>query len=216
MGRSWAPRRHRRGRLPPRHRGILNLFHQPKVDVQKTWRLLIQVLLTAKTGRVPSALEIHDYQRDRLGRRCGETWFAELYPLPAKSEKDWIYGSYAVQPQLGFLSSRKTYRESCGPLKAVRVRTRLAGLPKNRRPRAVIFYGSHRGHFETIASIKLDSQMRSGAWCRQDNGTVFVMIRHPQAWKTPNTYWEQTGLELHSLIQSSARSRSDGLSSLGK
>src|SRR5262245_34655969 len=30
--------------------GVLNLFHQTRVDVQKTWRPLIRVLLTAKTG----------------------------------------------------------------------------------------------------------------------------------------------------------------------
>lgn len=72
---------------------------------------------------------------------------------------------------------------------------------EGRAPKVVVCYGSHDKKWDAIAAALIDKTMASGARYQQNEGTLFLVTRHPKAHGTTNSYWKETGLELHSLLQ---------------
>ena len=89
-----------------------------------TWAVMIKFLLRLKgvpdwaDGRV-----VRDYQVDRLGRHRGESFLAEVLPLPSPSTADW--------PYTGLFVNRDDYQRQVRPKRLDLLRrTALDASPK--------------------------------------------------------------------------------------
>jgi len=181
---------HTRGRatfedLMEYHRSIdLYSFFDPPRKLQTTWKQLIRITLVAE-GRPFDTEAIREYQALRLGRRDGETALLELFSLPAPRLAHWPYAELSDLP---VLRSRKVYRQSVA-------RTRVGLIQKlidQHEPEFVVMYGtSYRKYWDWLSEgpFRRDGNLLRG----QRGRTEMILIKHPTARGTSNTYFEEVG-----------------------
>jgi len=158
-------------------------WHCKGAELQRTWRVLILLLLShqgiASDKENIRKEQIRDYQCTRLGRSDGEIALIELFGLPAKDLKAGL-----AQRQLHF--SQKT-------LDSIYVQRRDAihGKIRRHKPSFVVMYGADgRKHFEILAGRDLK------AWDIFKRGnTVMTFIPHPTSHGVTDERWMKHALD---------------------
>jgi hypothetical protein len=170
--------------------GITHL-HNNRPKLQSTWSGLIRILLSSK-GQIPTTEQVREYQRTSLGRLAGNTYLAELFPLPSPSLGDWLYAQHSALP---YLVDRRTYRQHCFTFRSAHLRKRI----NEYRPVVVVFYGfSYRMYWQEVAGVDLLPES-DGVYTGRNGSTLFIVTRHPADRGVTNEYFHQVGR----LIQAS-------------
>ncbi len=159
-------------------------LHNDRPKLQKTWSGLIRILLSCE-GETPTTEQVREYQKTSLGRLTGNTYLAELFPLPSPSLGHWLYAEHSALP---YLASRRIYRQTCLAFRSAHFRKRIS----QHRPAVVVFYGlSYRKYWQAIAGVDLLPEL-DGVYAGRDDATLFVVTRHPARGVT-NEYLHQVG-----------------------
>jgi hypothetical protein len=167
------------------------LFRDP-VKLQPTWAGLIRLVLAVK-GEAADTAAVKHYQRDHLGRLDGETCLLELLPLSSSSIGKWHYAQWSDLP---YLESRKTYEQQCLPGRIQRLRQ----LIQQHAPPLVVFYGfKYRAWYEQAAGCQFSLDTDGAVWAMQD-GSLFVMIKHPAAHGMSRAYYERVGSQIREKL----------------
>ena len=112
-----------------------------------TWRVMSKLIMAMEgmTGWQETS-SARDYQAHKLGRAGGDTFLAELMPLPSPSTAVWPYGS--------LYPSRREYYKIVRPSRIRWLRSEFAKL----QPRFVICYG--KGNWRYYEEIFCDVEFR--------------------------------------------------------
>ena len=157
--------------------------------IQKTWKGLIRITLSANGQYNINTDDVRKYQLDELGRKDKETCLLELFPLPSPSIDDWIYAKYY---QLSFLSDRETYRNYCVDKRI----NHITQIIKEHRPKVVVFYGMKYDYYwRKIANIEFTKKDSKNHYflIGENNQTVFVMVKHSVAFGVTIEYFHDIG-----------------------
>ena len=149
------------------HAGHKLDWFSPSAGTQPTWAKLIWLLLAYKNQQ-PTADATRAYQKDKLGRRDGETALLELSCLPAENN--------------GVPIPRDLFRKE----RIATIRQRLV----EHAPRFVVFYSPdprYRSAWNEIAGTLLerDAPVKVGS-------TTFVVTYHPNG-EWSKAYWVGIG-----------------------
>ena len=170
-------------------------FFEEGAPLQPTWRGLIRILQAAE-GAAPTPDSVREYQRDRLGRRGGQTALLELFPLPSPGTKPWLYARHSALPHL---ADRERYRDHFADERVARIRRRI----DEHRPRGVVLYGtSYLPYWRRIAGGSL--QHVDGLLVGTAGGTAFVLTQHPAARGVTNAYFDNAGRTLAAIMEGGA------------
>jgi hypothetical protein len=182
---AWAKRgKHEIEDLKEYHVEIGSRHYSGKTPLQRTWMMLIRILLASK-GQVPTTEQVRDYQGESLGKLKGDTCLVELLPLPSPSADHWIYGEYSRLP---YLINRKTYEQAFLARRIAHLRQQI----KEHRPNAVIFYGfTYQKHWQEIAGV--DFRQESGARFGRNRTILFTITEHPTAPGVTSEYFHRVG-----------------------
>lgn len=171
--------------------GITHL-HNDRPELQSTWAGLIRILLSSE-GWTPTTEQVRDYQRTSLGRLIGNTYLAELFPLPSPSLGHWLYAEHSTLP---YLVNRKTYRQTCVAFRSAHFQKQIS----EHKPAVVVFYGlSYRKYWQAIAGVDLLHET-SGVYAGRNDATLFILARHPADRRAANEYFHQTGRLIRAKI----------------
>jgi hypothetical protein len=144
-------------------------------------------------GETADTAAVRQYQRDRLGQLDGETCLLELLPLSSRSIGKWLYAQWS---DLSYLKSRKTYQQHCLPWRIQRLRQ----LIQQHTPPLVVLYGfTYRTWYEQAAGCEFSMDADGAGWAQQD-GSLFVMIKHPTAHGVSSAYYERIGRQIRAEI----------------
>lgn len=172
----------------------ISRFLGTKPALQPTWKQLIRVLFSIERISFDNEY-IRDFQRTRLGRLQGNHALLELLPLPNPSV-DPTHWDYHNHSQLPYLIDRKSYESRLIP-------HRIAGLRKQiqqYRPRVVVFYGAnwiYKAWWQRVIDVRYTET--DPAFGMSDR-TLFVIMKHPTAHGVPNTYFEDVGHKIRTLL----------------
>jgi hypothetical protein len=167
-------------------------FFEDPVKRQPTWAGLIRLVLAVR-GEAANTAAVRQYQRDRLGRLDEETCLLELLPLSSRSIGKWDYAEWSDLP---YLASRKTYQQHCLPWRIGRLRQ----LIQQHAPPLVVFYGStYRAWYEQVIGCEFSLDADGAGWAQQD-GSLFVMIKHPAAHGVSSAYYERVGSQIRAKL----------------
>jgi hypothetical protein len=173
---------HKRAHIAP------ELFRE-RPRLQRTWYRMIRIILSA-AGTDPNPELARGYQRDRLGRRSGETRLLPLLPLPSPSLKVWRYPKWCKIPEL---RDRSTYRDSTLERRIEYISSQI----RSGRPQSMIFLGStYREYAERIICRRLE-QHRDGFWWTLKGSMRVVACHHPNTRGMRNSYFDRVGRWLH-------------------
>ena len=136
--------------------------------LQPTWKQLIRLVLGYQ-GKPADQDNVRAYQRDRLGRRDGETLLAELSSVNATS--------LSVQ-----IPQREAYRAA----RVVTIRRRML----ENEPEFIVFYGlRYADAYAEVAGGPFNSDRY-----RWNGPTLCALVRHPTAIPTsPASSWTEKG-----------------------
>jgi hypothetical protein len=173
-------------------------FQEP-YPLQATWRRLIRFFLQYQNPGNYSIDQIRDFQRNQLGRLndTESPCLFELMPLPSPRIDEWAYQQHAVG-QLAYLADRDNYDESVMPVRTDLIRL----LIETHRPEVVCFYGmEYLEQWQNIVGNKvlqlqpfMFENQNLGNYSLLDlNGTRFIVLKHPTAPGSRNTYFERLG-----------------------
>jgi hypothetical protein len=163
----------------------ITYLHNNRPRLQSTWSGLIRILLSSE-GQVPTTEQVREYQRISLGRLTGNTYLAELFPLPSPSLGHWLYAQHSALP---YLVDRKTYRQHCFTFRSAYLRKRIG----EERPVVVVFYGfSYRMYWQEVAGVDLLPEP-DGVYTGRNGSTLFIVTRHPADRGVTNEYFHQVG-----------------------
>jgi hypothetical protein len=166
--------------------------------IQPTWNKLIRIVLSAKEKENIDLEDVRQYQINELGRKDKESCLLELFPLPSRSLKDWIFNP--PHTQLSFLSNRDTYEKYCLDKRINYISQRI----KEYQPKAVVFYGvgceySWRRITEKITDVEFSPTSEGFLICRNSQ-TVFVIAKHPVTKGLKNEYFHNIGRSIAAKI----------------
>lgn len=141
--------------------------------IQRTWGVLIRVMLALEKNLAPSNDQIRFYQRDKLGDVRGDSALLELLPLPSRSMLNWApYDEYFPE-----FRTRDAYR-------AIMTKRRISALEAHLvyGPKLVVAYGSgywpeYRAIFPSIKTWTTSGAFKHG---RSGKNTV-ILMPHPVA-----------------------------------
>jgi len=169
-------------------------FFTPPVKLQHTWMQIARITLTA-TGQPYELGDLRTFQREHLGHRNGETCLMELLPLPSPRTSAWVYAQWSKLP---YLSKRKTYYQEYYLQRSEHIRKRI----QENQPQVVIFYGmGYRSFWQAIAGKEVEFQNQDGFLLGITSRMVYLIIKHPNARKLPNAYFEKVGAYLREHLQ---------------
>lgn len=144
--------------------------------LQPTWRALIALLMSYKSGSDYDPSAIRDYQAERWGRSDGETCVIELSAIAA--------------PSTATYEAMRLYHL---PERVAHLRQKIA----DNIPEFVVFYGGgvdpvygekYLEYWRRIASLPLEIGEP-----RLSGKTVFCVTKHPAALGVRNAYWTDMG-----------------------
>ena len=170
-------------------------FFTPPVKLQRTWMQISRIKLAAE-GKPHSIEELRTYQQNRLGRINGKTCLMELLPLPSPRTSAWAYAQWSTLP---FLTMREAYHQSILPRRIAHIHKQIL----ENEPQAVIFYGiGYNSYWQTIAGKEVEFQEQGDFWSAITSRTIYLMIKHPNARRLSNKYFENVGTYIHDHLQS--------------
>ncbi len=146
----------------------------PPSQPQQTWQKLIWLILSF-SGVEPTAAAALAYQRQRLGRRDGETTLLEMSPFAA--------------PSVSVEAPRDLGRDE----RVTRIRAQILTA----RPTFVVFYSSSRSYAEAWARIA-GAPLVEGRLVLVGR-SVCVMTHHPQR-RRDKAYWIEIGQRLREAV----------------
>src|SRR5258708_10815824 len=160
--------------------GVPQYFSE-KPKLQRTWRALLRVVLTAQG--IPVDLDaLRTYQSTLLGRFGGETALIELLPLPAPGEEaPWLYDQFGIAS----LQTREEYEET---IEIPRWQAILHCIDRF-QPRAVVTYGQPlvlRGTFSA------NRRLNAKAWVASRGRTTIICTHHPEGARS-HKHWDEIG-----------------------
>lgn len=165
-------------------------FFTPPVKLQRTWMQIARITLAAK-GEPHSLNELRTYQQDHLGRKSGETCLMELLPLPSPRTSAWEYNKWSTLP---FLAKREAYHHSILPQRSAYLRKQIL----ENEPEFVIFYGiGYSSYWQDIVGKEVEFQEQGDFWSAITSHTIYLMVKHPNARRLSNTYFENVGAYMH-------------------
>jgi hypothetical protein len=169
-------------------------FFTPQVKLQRTWMQMARIVLVAK-GQPHGLEELRTYQKDYLGHKNEESCLMELLPLPSPRTSSWAYAHWSTLP---FLAKRETYYQQFYHQRSAHIRERI----QKNRPKVGIFYGiGDRTFWQAIAGKEVEFQNQDGFLSGITSHTVYLIIKHPNAGKLSNTYFEKVGAYLREHLQ---------------
>lgn len=139
--------------------------------VQPTWKYPIALYLYIKLGRIPTKIEVRDFQAFKLGdSELKETMNVELMPLPSNKaqERTWLYGGLGIPG----LSTRSEYIATYKP---ERVR-KLRELFHTYQPKLAIFYSLTYLPDWTAIIGSVPEEITRGMYFAKTNSTVCCII----------------------------------------
>lgn len=170
----------------------LDRWFLPNPPLQRTWAMLIRLLLSANGLHVTTEA-VRAYQGEILGRADGPDCVLELLPLPSRSSRDWLYSQHS---QISWLRDRTTYRDHVGPSRVQHLRDRIAEY----RPPLVVFYGLvYRDWWERVTGLPFAATGLDGFHVARRNGTIFGLTRHPAHTGVTNQYFECAGAVINAM-----------------
>jgi hypothetical protein len=163
--------------------GITN-WYGDKPALQRTWRNLIRVFLTAK-GQIADNEVMRQYQKTVWGTKNGETCLLELLPLPSPSIGHWIYGQISTLP---YLATREDYRQYVADSRVSHLQDRVVRY----QPKAVVFYGvGYCSYWKKIAKVEPWAYSSKGVYYAASNPTLFIITEHPT--RSTNEHFNNIG-----------------------
>lgn len=175
--------------------GAVKWFVDPPA-FQRTWDGLIRIALAA-VGIEPSNRDIQQYQLNEFARTGSNEAVLELFPLPSKSVKDWIYEGYSKDPRLSFLADKRRYRRHVILQRQDGLRSRIASY----RPRVVIYYGlSFRPFYETIAGANFETTLLDKVFALRTSTMLHVLTLHPADFRSSHRYFSDVGRFIRSAL----------------
>lgn len=112
----------------------IHQYHTGKRLRQPTWWTMSKVMLGLDEGKLnPKSDELRSYQADRLGRKDGNTFLTELFPIPKPEANKW---QEEYEELLGYESLENYQNE----VRNVRIDL-LKRMLKEYEPRYVVAYG---------------------------------------------------------------------------
>lgn len=158
------------------HTGHLRDWFGASAGTQPTWAKLIWLLLSFKSEQA-TANATRAYQKDKLGRRDGETALLELSSIPAENN--------------GVKTERDLYR----PQRIHTLRERVI----EHSPEFVVFYSpdaKYRDAWNAIAgrSLERDTPVTIAS-------TTFIITYHPNG-EWSKAYWVDIGKRLYTATRS--------------
>lgn len=184
--------------------GITNHFTTPKIDPQRTWQGIIKVVQAANGRKLVAEgmseeekqkrkADLKIYQQYKLARlENSETCLMELLPLPSPSSGTHNYSSFRGLEKLGYLKSKKVYREEVSVYRKNFIKEAIARY----QPPVVVFYGQDswfKDKWEYIAGIELKEELTANSTSAENSihrrkisgiktaligKTRFYLIRH--------------------------------------
>jgi len=157
--------------LKEAHRGLAGTeryFDPDRAPVQRTWRVMADLMLRRGGVTDPSKEDRRRYQALRLGRSDGETLLTELLPYPSPGVNDWLYERFARY------NTRETYTAEMMPLRLNLIRGVLAEAPRE----LVVCYG--KTHWSQYERLFPDIEWRTKDMYRVGEGanTRIVLTPH--------------------------------------
>ena len=159
-------------------------WFKPNAPTQRTWCLLIFILLYQKFRRVPTIKEIRAYQINQLGRTRTGHAILELMPLPAKSTKkaDWIYQDV---PLIG-LTNREEYLATYLPDRVQALKL----LIEKYQPKLVLFYSrTYFNDWQSIVPKKLKEVIPDKLHIAKVGNTIYAVTPHPTSRGLTTSNW---------------------------
>lgn len=161
-------------RLVPPHLQMRHFWQKPVIQ-RTTWQPLIHIVL----GFTRSADDPHLYQRDRLGRLCGDTALIEISPIASQKLSESLKDSSVLQ----------------GRIKVIRQE-----LVANPVTFAVCYGTRYRKRYEELAGGPFDTE-----GFRWSGNTLCALITHPSRPTKKYSYWFAYGKRLREVIDRQSR-----------
>lgn len=121
---------------------IAEIAHQR--TIQRTWRVMCDLMLRRSGIGDPTAAQRLAYQQEQLGKRNGETLVAELMPYPSRRASDWpkIYEQR--------FTTRPDYLSGLAPKRRDLLRNTLQSSPRE----LIVCYGkAHWDHYRAMFDL---------------------------------------------------------------
>lgn len=148
-------------------------FEKDLPPIQKTWNILIQILLKLENNTSNSLIERKKYQKYNLGSINQNHCLIELSSLPSTSTKDWVYNNYS---EIEYLSSREQYLKQIIPIRIKLISKKII----ENQPKLVIFYSkSYTNYWEQIIKLVNNEKIK------------FHIIPHPTSQGMSNKDWQE-------------------------
>lgn len=148
-------------------------YHGPEAKPQKTWAKMSAIMVALRKGDHCDREALLEYQVSRLGAKVGETFLAELLPLPKPSSRSWP-GLYVREFQF---KGKSDYRQSVLQGRIDMLKAHI----ERQQPSVVLCYGKmewslFRALFEGVRfeQDKDDGMIEIGA----RNGTMILLTPH--------------------------------------
>lgn len=153
-------------------------------SLHRVWSKLARVSL-AFEGR-PVVPNVRAYQATELARGAGGTTLIHLLAVDARRDNVWPYRRLETP----YLRSPELYAERFTERRA----RHIARQVQRYRPSVVVFYDvTHRRWWEQIAGVSFGRSEVRSCFGAQRDGTIFLMIRHPESVGTRNEYFARAG-----------------------
>ncbi len=157
----------------------------PNPRVERSWSRLSRLALSLKGERITDD-SVKSYQAEQLGRHANkDVGLISLLTANAVS-KPWPFTSSPV----GYLANPDRYLDRFMVRRARHIRSRL----RRHQPGLVVFYDkTHADIWTNIAGVTFAPTELPSCRAARTEGTLFMLVRHPESIGTTNRYFEQAG-----------------------
>jgi hypothetical protein len=145
----------------------------PRPPIQRTWGILIRVLLALNGKPDPNTDDVRFYQRDELGSLIGQSLLLELLPLPARSVEFWApYDRYFPE-----FPTRDEYRRTMMQRRVDYIAKHLSYGPTLVLAYGVGYWNEYKSLFPLVESWTREGVFAYGRY----GATAVVLTPHPVA-----------------------------------
>lgn len=164
----------------------------PPVVIQRTWRRLIETILTAENGIPPTAAEISTYQAEHLGSVDGQSCLLELLPLPSPSINQFAY-THLANEEYPFFANRRLYKRRVRNSRINHLRNMIAEHPESH----IVLYGTTHIRLwnELVQNAPWEQMPHWPQWIKRCNlfDRFVWLVPHPNARGIPGDLFGTLG-----------------------